>query len=199
MYLWRSLNHKQRQELLAQRKRNQLPWHSPPHRNSDRSSSYMFTAACYEHRSHIGLNPERMRDFENQFLNLLNGQCDHLIAWVVLPNHYHFLADVQNAISITKHPGKLHGRTACAWNQEEGTSGRKVWFGVTETVMKSDRHFWATLNYIHHNPVKHGYVERWQDWPFSSAQVYLESMGKDEAAHIWRTYPITNYGKGWDD
>jgi hypothetical protein len=31
-YLWRQLNQKQREELLAWRKERDYPWHSPQHR-----------------------------------------------------------------------------------------------------------------------------------------------------------------------
>ena len=54
------------------------------------------------------------------------------------------------------------------------------------------------MNYIHHNPVHHGYVEKWQDWIWSSAAKFLESAGRERAAQIWRDYPILDYGKGWD-
>ena len=74
----------------------------------------------------------------------------------------------------------------------------KVWFRCVERAMKSERHFFATLNYVHNNPVKHGYVERWQDWPYSSARDYLTSVGFDEAARIWHEYPVLDYGKDWD-
>jgi putative transposase len=65
--------------------------------------------------------------------------------------------------------------------------------------MQNGEHFWATVNYIHHNPVKHGYVKSWWEWPFSSAGDFLESEGRDEAARIWKEYPLMDYGKGWDD
>jgi putative transposase len=64
--------------------------------------------------------------------------------------------------------------------------------------MKSIRHFWATLNYVHHNPVHHGYVTEWQDWPWSSAAEYLKQMGRARALEIWKQYPIMDYGKKWD-
>ena len=64
--------------------------------------------------------------------------------------------------------------------------------------MKSERHFWATLNYVHHNPVHHRYVAHWQDWPFSSAADYLESSGRAAAARVWRDFPVLDYGKDWD-
>jgi putative transposase len=58
--------------------------------------------------------------------------------------------------------------------------------------------FFATLNYVHSNPVHHGYVRRWTDWHWSSAAEYLESIGRDEAARLWKEYPVMDYGKKWD-
>lgn len=65
--------------------------------------------------------------------------------------------------------------------------------------MRSERHYLATLNYVHHNPVRHGYVARWTDWPWSSAAEYLARTGVEEAKHIWQQYPIRDYGKDWDE
>lgn len=64
--------------------------------------------------------------------------------------------------------------------------------------MKSEAHFWATLNYVLHNAVHHGYVSRWQDWPYSSAAEYLAEVGHDTAARRWRQYPVLDYGREWD-
>ncbi len=64
--------------------------------------------------------------------------------------------------------------------------------------MKSERHFWATMNYVHTNPVRHRIVKRWQDWPFGSACDYLESVGMDKARQVWQEYPVGDYGKEWD-
>lgn len=55
------------------------------------------------------------------------------------------------------------------------------------------------LNYVHHNPVRHGYVERWTDWQWSSAADYLAQTGAREAKRAWREYPLHDYGKNWDD
>jgi len=58
---------------------------------------------------------------------------------------------------------------------------------------------WAMLNYVHHNPVRHAYVERWTDWPWSSAAEYLAQTGASEAKRVWREYPLHEYGKNLDD
>ena len=65
--------------------------------------------------------------------------------------------------------------------------------------MRSAGHFFATLNYIHNNPVKHGYVARWAAWPFSSFHWYLQTHGRDWLLDLWRQYPLRDYGAAWDD
>jgi len=117
----------------------------------------------------------------------------------VLPNHYHVLIQTTVILKVLAHLGKMHGRLSFDWNGAEQTRGRQVWCGAAERYMRNDRHFWATINYIHNNPVHHGYVQRWQDWPYSSAAEYLAQMGHEGAARIWKEYPILGYGKDWDD
>ena len=70
MYLWRKLNDKQRKELLEFRRFNDRPWHSPHHRESQ-NGRYLLTAACYEHRHHIGLHLQRLADFSDRLLKVL--------------------------------------------------------------------------------------------------------------------------------
>ena len=198
MYLWRQLDGKQREELLAFRRLNDRPWHSPPHVECQ-NGRYLLTAACYEHRHLIGLNPGRLADFSEQLVKLLEARCPNVYAWCVLPNHYHALVLTRESRELLNDIGRFHGRTSFAWNGEENERGRKVWFNCAETGMKSDRHFWATLNYVHHNPVHHGYVQHWQDWPFSSGAAFLSQVGHEQAVALWKEYPIHEYGKNWDE
>ena len=197
-YLWRQLTPKQREELMAWRKRQGLPWHRPPHRASEKTR-YHITAACFEHRHYIGHSPERMQSFSESLIGLFEAQGARTHAWCVLPNHYHALIETPDILKVLAELGRMHGRLSFHWNSEEHTRGRQVWCGAAERYMRNDGHFWATMNYVHHNPVHHGYVQHWQDWPFSSAQEYLAQMGKEVAARIWREYPVLDYGKGWDD
>lgn len=199
MYDWREMTPEQRDLALQRRKMLGRPWHGPPHRNAEPCDQYLFTASCFEHRPHIGRDAERMGEFEEQLLNVLAQTCEETVAWVVLPNHYHALARTGDALGVLAELGRLHGRTSYRWNGLENTRGRKVWHRVVETVMKGDGHFWATVNYVHNNPVKHGYVTKWEDWPFGNAREYIKAVGRDEARRIWKLYPIDDYGRGWDD
>lgn len=196
-YHWRRLTDVQRREVLEDRKNRQLPWHSPPH-YSDEHGLYMITAACYEHRCIIGLNHQRMADFEEQLLCLWTSLCSDVFAWTVLPNHYHALVKTNDIDRLLYETGRLHGRTSFKWNGEDDRRGRKVWCNATETAMKSDRHFWTSFIYVLHNSVKHGYVKKWQDWPFCNAMVFFEQAGRERTMRLWQDYPIYEYGAVWD-
>ena len=140
-----------------------------------------------------------MRAFSDELLSAIIATSATVHGWCVLPNHYHVLIETTDLLLTLRALGKLHGRTSFQWNREENTRGRKVWYRCIERTMRNERHRWATLNYVHNNAVHHGYVQRWQDWPFGSAVEYLEQIGEEKAREIWRRYPVLDYGKGWDD
>jgi putative transposase len=194
-YLWRRLTPEKRQEVLEYRQLLKRPWHRPPHYQQG-NIHYHLTAACFEHHPHIGHSPGRMAAFSSALLETLP---EPPAAWCVLPNHYHVLVRCPDIKSAISNLGKLHGRTSFLWNGEESERKRKVWHSATDRGMRGDNHFWATVNYIHHNPVKHGYVNQWTDWPFSSAADFIEEVGREKAIEIWKNHPVLDYGKGWDD
>jgi putative transposase len=198
MYRWRKLTEADRREVLEHRLQRGHPVHSPLHIDSG-DRSYHLTAACFEHSPHIGSTTDRMSQFAVDWLDVLHAESETVTAWVVLPNHYHALVRTDRVLELLTALGKLHGRTSHAWNGEEATRGRQVWCKAVETVIKGEGHFHATVNYIHHNPVKHRYVEKWTDWPWSSAAEWLERTGREAAEAQWRRYPIKEYGAGWDD
>ena len=69
---------------------------------------------------------------------------------------------------------------------------------AADREIRGEAHRWATINYIHHNPVHHGYARQWQDWPWSSARGFLAAVGYDAALRLWRAYPLRDYGAKWD-
>jgi len=197
MYNWRRMTQAERLAALASRKASRVPWHAPPHYESQ-GGHYLVTAACYEHRPWIGTTPERMADFEGQLLEALAAHCRKVFAWIILPNHYHALIQAAELASLLTAIGRMHGRTSFRWNAEENCRGRQIWHRAAETEMKSESHFWASMNYVLHNAVRHGYAERWQDWPYSNAAQYLAEVGRETAERRWQSYPIYDHGKDWD-
>ncbi|KAA5540756.1 hypothetical protein FYK55_20065 [Roseiconus nitratireducens] len=158
----------------------------------------MITAACYEHRRIIGQSTERLSDFAQHLCQVLTENSRSVTAWVVLANHYHALVECPSIACMLAALGKLHGRSSYQWNLKDRRRGRRVWCKAAETAMKSEGHFFATVNYIFHNPVRHGYCRRWTEWPHSNVQQYLAAVGREQARRQWNAYPLHEYGDGWD-
>jgi len=196
MYNWRKYNDETKADILRVRKQENLPWHSPPHFDGD--GLYHLSAANYEHKNIIGKDIWRLNNFSELLLDFLPA-LGTLKAWCVLPNHYHLLMRIEDLKNAAKELGKLHGKISFDWNKEDNLQGRKCWYRVADRKIRNADHYYATLNYIHNNPVKHGYVNKWDEWSYSSAKQFLEEAGREQALRIWRQYPVFNYGKGLDD
>src|SRR5262249_21749110 len=161
--------------VVAYRQRRGFPWHGPPH--LEEPGAYrIISAACYEHH-HLLNTASRLQWFEQELLATLHAFGCPCAAWCVLSNHYHVLVQIDNMLLLARTLGQLHGRTSYQINKEDGLRGRTVWYRAQDRCMRSEAHFFTTLNYIHNNPVKHGYVNRWQAWPFSSFHWYLQTHG----------------------
>ena len=171
--------------------------HQPAHIELD-NTLYLLTAACYKHGAYID-TAERRNTVRNMLLDELDQHGCRVYAWVVVPNHYHVLVQVSRFADLPIVFRRIHGRTARIWNLEDDAAGRKVWYRYTDRVIRSERHYWTTVNYIHFNPVKHGLVDSPYGWEWSSVHGYLENEGIEWLRDLWRTFPVRDYGKSWDN
>ena len=98
-------------------------------------------------------------------------------AMVVLPEHLHCIwtlpegdADFPMRWRLLKAYFSRHiptGERISASRQHKGERGiwqRRLW----EHWIRDDTDFQRHIDYIHYNPVKHGYVKKAADWPYSS-------------------------------
>ena len=192
MYDYHKLTLAGRKALLTERRDRGLPLHAPPH-YPDGRQTYILTAACYGHRPVISTESRRitLRD------GFLSAPAE-VHAWVILPNHYHLLATA-NLAQFRQWVRLFHSRLAKDWNREDAAKGRQVWYRFQDRQIRGVRHYFASLNYIHANPSKHGCVAKATEWPHSSLHEYLAKYGQDVLADLWREYPVDEYGKKWDE
>ena len=143
MYEYRKLNSQQRAELVAQRLAQSYPPHSPPHPVRDQPY-YLLTVACYEHAMHM-LNPARRPRVLDELFRVFIEAGMEIMAWVILPNHYHLLVHVTAFDLLGNLFRAVHGPASRDWNQEDQTPGRKVWYRFTDRAIRSERHYWTTV------------------------------------------------------
>ena len=145
------------------------PPHRPPHPVRPNGTP-LLAAACYEHRHHMVSAERRSELLDMLFEQSIQRGVD-LHAWAVLPNHCHLLADEPEFGVLGDLFRRAHGRTARNWDARDGAQGRKVRYSCTDRRMRSEGHYFDTLNYIHHNPVRHGRAA----WPGLSRVVEADT------------------------
>jgi putative transposase len=197
MYEYRKLTQEQRAELVQQRRARGFPPHSPPHPVRDQPF-YLLTATCYGHACHMQAQCRHQQVLDALFERFITSGME-IRAWVVLPNHYHLLGHVTDFDALGGIFRSVHGPASRQWNLEDTVPGRKVWYRFSDRAIRSERHYYTTLNYIHFNPVKHGWVRSPYDWAESSVHWYLEHYGREWLRDLWTRYPVRDYGRGWDD
>jgi putative transposase len=116
-----------------------------------------------------------------------------LRAWVILDDHYHLLLKTCRGRDLSRFFGRLHGGTSRQLNLWDAAVGRQVWHNYWDTCIRDRAGLWTRFNYVHQNPVKHGYVRRFEDWPFSSYRYYLRTRGQDWLADCWARYPVIDF------
>ncbi len=101
----------------------------------------------------------------------------HIDAWVVLPDHMHCIwtlpvgdSDFSNRWKIIKThfskglPKDERRSNVRVRRGERGIWQRRFW----EHVIRDDKDYCHHMDYLHFNPVKHGWVTHVIDWPYSS-------------------------------
>ena len=157
-YEYHKLPPQERDVILKQRCQRGYPLHAPPHPFRE-SGCYLITAANYKHIP-VMHSSERRTEFEILLLDVMR-KIDqaNMIGWVVLPNHYHLVIQLETLDQISRPLKNLHGTTSHAWNkQDQQTGKRQVWYKYSDRMIRNESHLYKAMNYIHYNPVKHGYI-----------------------------------------
>ncbi len=113
-----------------------------------------------------------------------------LAAWVILDNHTHILAKSRDGAELNRFLGRRHGRTSYDLNALDNARGRQVWHNFWDACIRSEADYWTRFNYVHYNPVKHRYVKRLEEWPWSSYRYYLEHRGEAWLLDALERYPV---------
>ena len=101
-------------------------------------------------------------------------------AYVLMPNHVHFLLTPENKESLPRMMQSLGRRYVRYVNDKEGRSGT-LWEGRYRAApIDSDAYFLSCCKYIERNPVRAKLVEHPRDYPWSSYRAHATGAA-DEA------------------
>jgi REP element-mobilizing transposase RayT len=133
-------------------------------------------------------------------------------AYCLLPNHFHFLVWIRSRAEIEalaeKTPsvsktlgastvptpsqafGNLCNAYAKAVNNRYGRTGSLLEHPFGRLSVTTDAYFYNLITYVHRNPQKHGIVDDFRDWPYSSYDAILH----DKPTRVSKTAVLEWYG-----
>ncbi len=100
--------------------------------------------------------------------------CCRLIAYCLMPNHYHFLVQMTDAALFTKKISYVFDRYLKALNNQRKESGQYFKDRFKAKIIENENYLLAVCCYIHLNPVKAHLVDSLAEWPFLN---YFEFTG----------------------
>jgi putative transposase len=168
--------------------------HHPPHYCIDKQWT-LVSAATIDHKPLLADTAAKQSVHDILKAKILDFDAG-LRAWVILDQHYHLLIRFQDGSHLPRFVAALHGATARALNLAADQPGRRVWDNYWDSGIRSESDLWTRFNYVHHNPIKHGYVDNMADWPWSSYRFHLDRRGRDWMIDVMERYPVVDTLRG---
>jgi putative transposase len=150
----------------------------------------------------IFTRPATVQILLDSFQHLIN-QGLNLYAYVILENHLHLVAQSPELNKDIARFKSFTARALITYLQENNVKTILDQLAFYKKVHKSDRElqFWQEgshpeliqneammrqkIEYIHHNPVKRGYVDMAEQWRYSSARNYAGREGLIPVNKAW--------------
>lgn len=140
-------------------------------------ATYFFTVVTHE-RQPILNRPDALDALRDAIRSVKKAKPFELDAIVILPDHLHAIWTLpENDAEFSARWGMIKRQVSKAmpssdrsltssWRKrrELGLWQRRFW----EHLIRDEEDYARHMDYIHYNPVKHGYVGRPGDWPYSS-------------------------------
>lgn len=144
---------------------------------------FFFTLVTFERRPILCTAPIR-HALRTAIINLRTTRPFTIDGWVLMPDHLHCIwtlpdddHDYSTRWAVLKRSvshfagdlARLQPRVSAQKRRESTIWQRRFW----EHQIRDDLDFERHLDYIHFNPVRHGYVKRAVDWPYSTIHRYV--------------------------
>jgi putative transposase len=111
----------------------------------------------------------------------------HMLGYVFMPDHFHLLIKPSPGVTHSQIMHSLKLNFTLAYKKSCGIVGplrfwqQRYW----DHVVRDERDFQRHLDYIHYNPVKHGYAARPEEW-MDSSYVFWRQRGAYPQQWGWR-------------
>lgn len=126
-------------------------------------------------KRNIFMKPANWIFFLNRLSDYLKPELGELIAYCLMPNHYHLLINVKDAQFGHKVMQPFGVSYTKAINKQENRVGPLFQGPYQPKMVTGKRHLLTVARYIYLNPVAAGFVDHPTQWAYSS---YEEAIGR---------------------
>ncbi len=119
----------------------------------------------------------------------------NVIAYCLMPNHYHFLVQQLSETELSKWLRKIFVGYTQAINKQQNRSGTLFEGRPKHIVIDKEEYMDHLMWYIHTNPVFAGLVRNPEEWKFSN---FLESIGKRDGVMVDKKFINERYGSFYE-
>jgi len=96
-----------------------------------------------------------------------------IIAYCLMTNHYHFLVRQEGNDRAGLLPQRVFNSYVKAFNKRYKRTGTLFEDRFRADHIETEEHLLHLCRYIHANPIKHGFVDRLEDWPYSNYHEWI--------------------------
>lgn len=156
-----------------------------------------FSPGCYYHvynrgtnRENIFLSPENYRYLLNLVKKTISHQAISIIAYCLMPNHYHFLLRQNGTSTISNFIQAIFNPYTKAFNHSIHRSGTLFEGPFKSVYVENNAYLLHLCRYIHRNPVDAGLVQHLSAWEYSN---YQEWAGLRKGTLVDRDFVLTHF------
>ena len=136
-------------------------------RHSQSGQIYLLTAVTHL-REPVFSDWRAGRLVVDQFRQARTEGCADSLAWVVIPNHFHWLVELQNS-TLAQLMLATKSRSAREINTYLGRSGQFWQRGFHDRAIRREENLLTVARYIIANPLRAGLISRVHDYPLWDA------------------------------
>ena len=137
-------------------------------RYSEQNRIYLLTTNTLD-REPIFLNWRVGRQVVEQFKQAQEQGLAESLAWVVMPDHFHWLITLEQG-SLDKLMCRTKSLSTRAINQATGRTGNRWQQGCHDHALRHDENIKRVARYVIANPLRAGLVKRIGDYPLWDAK-----------------------------
>ena len=149
-------------------------------RNYVPGGTYFFTLVTFQRRK-IFDTPSKLDFLYGVIRQVQRNKPFDLLAYCLLPDHIHLLMELPEEDSdFSIRIREIKRLTTLRMKHETSESINRIWQDkFWEHTIRDEKDLQTHFDYIHYNPIKHGLMQTYDGWKWSSFREYCDGNAQD--------------------